>query len=270
MPEPEKLFINLIFKGQFVEAIDFLKVNKQGLKLNSQFSIPGKNLRGITPLLAACSLGGFNLVAAILESDPSCLEKNDLSGKTALHHAAAGSFGEIESREDIIVLLVNLKRELLTEKDNFGNTPLHLAALEGKPEIARFLLNFDQNLAFLQNNEKKIPINVAKEESPVNKQMLLSLSEKGPAIRLTDDAQNLDKTKRIPSLVFLCLQKIVNDPSLRKETKAVLPSTLDDDVELYTSSLTKYLSKMTANNSLKRELDSDAKETPSSSSHGMK
>nr|POE55505.1 ankyrin repeat-containing protein [Quercus suber] len=94
-----------------------------------------KNKEGLSALHIAAKKGNVNVMKELITTCPDIYEFLDPKGQTALHVAAES--GEKEAVEFF------LKRpefeSLINEQDKEGNTPMHLAAINGHIEIAYLL-----------------------------------------------------------------------------------------------------------------------------------
>lgn len=100
--------------------------------------INATNSMNKTPLYLAAEYGHEAVAKLLLANgaDPSIAsKKNGTNDQTPLHQAALHGFTEI-----IKELLLN-KKANVNAKDAMGNTPLHLAALEGKQDVIKLLLD---------------------------------------------------------------------------------------------------------------------------------
>ncbi|MBN9289283.1 MAG: hypothetical protein BGO43_12910 [Gammaproteobacteria bacterium 39-13] len=231
MTELQRQLMKLIFSGQHKEASALLVTHKEtkAIDVNFHINVPAKKLSSVTPLIVACIYGAYDLVWDLIDSGAK-LDAVDLSQRTAIHAAAAATQGDPAQREQIISLLVHLDRALLTEKDAFGDTPLHKAALQGLPAIAGCLLDYDEKLAYITNEKGETPFKVAEQRETG-----------GEAMRAVFTQRNKNT---IPSLTFLCLQNIVKNSELRSKVEVELPETLKQETYLYTPGLIKFLYKM--------------------------
>jgi ankyrin repeat protein len=136
---------------------------EQGAQANS------RDVRGNTPLMLACFEGHTGVVRMLLRHvGLQALEEANEAGMAALHWAAYGGHGEVVAlllgqgadtrSRDIVtrtpilcgcskghlgvvrVLLKHMGGGALQEADAIGRTALHLAAAEGREEVAAFLL----------------------------------------------------------------------------------------------------------------------------------
>uniref|UniRef100_K3WQS9 Uncharacterized protein n=1 Tax=Globisporangium ultimum (strain ATCC 200006 / CBS 805.95 / DAOM BR144) TaxID=431595 RepID=K3WQS9_GLOUD len=132
----QPLALHGIVAGVFpfrVEQIDALVT--AGLDLGA------KDTTGWTALHCAARIGDSNVVATILEKQPSkeLIEATTQGGWRALHHAVAcGHLGVVEE-----LLAADAEVDPHIEKE--GLTPLHLSAMLGHMEITDLLLQCGAN-----------------------------------------------------------------------------------------------------------------------------
>ncbi|KAG8480110.1 hypothetical protein CXB51_025350 [Gossypium anomalum] len=115
-------------------ALRFLEINKDLAR------VKGKN--GKTPLHIITEAGNHNgLLDRYLEICPQSIRDVTVENRNALHIA-------VENNElDVLqVLIRTLKKtdyycEVVNQKDEGGNTALHLAAFHGRPQMLKLLLN---------------------------------------------------------------------------------------------------------------------------------
>lgn len=105
------------------------------------------------------------------------------SGKTALHAALA------RRNVGIFTFLVENRRELVAQKDDQGNTPLHYVASSGDLEMARSILNASSNqyIAHIHDNIGISPIHVAAFQGHV-KLIQLILQSRPDSFELVDNS----------------------------------------------------------------------------------
>ncbi|KAL1150593.1 hypothetical protein V6Z11_A10G272700 [Gossypium hirsutum] len=117
------------------------------------------NQQGLTPLHLAVTKGHTSMVLRFLEIDKDLVRVKGKNGKTPLHiitevgnhNGLLERFLEIcpQSIRDVTIenlLLRTLRktdyyREVVNQKDEDGNTALHLAAFHNQPEMLKLLLN---------------------------------------------------------------------------------------------------------------------------------
>ncbi|KAF7840528.1 ankyrin repeat-containing protein [Senna tora] len=83
---------------------------------------------GMTPLHFAAHCGNDEVVKKILEHCPDCSEVVDNNGHNALHHTAISNNDLLSTRTWKVILSNKSLSNLYNEKDNNGDTPLHLLA----------------------------------------------------------------------------------------------------------------------------------------------
>ncbi len=83
--------------------------------------------------------------------------KDSSEGKTCLHWAA----GNADSPSIIIQMLCRKRRQLIEEKDTYGRTPLHLAAMGGNVEGIRALNAAGCNMNAVDTNNEYTAIHWA-------------------------------------------------------------------------------------------------------------
>ncbi|KAL8160909.1 hypothetical protein V2J09_012398 [Rumex salicifolius] len=114
---------------------------------------------GLTPLHIAFEEGLSPIVKIILELSPQSVETRGNHGRTPLHYAKMdGDFLE-ECRTTIEGRILRL---LINRVDDDGNTPLHVALLNSKPDSAYQLLHFSGCNSMLRNNEGNTPWDLCK------------------------------------------------------------------------------------------------------------
>lgn len=77
------------------------------------------------------------------------LTKDSNEGKTCLHWAAESTI----CSPNIIRLLCKKKKQLIDDKDAYGRTPLHLAALSGHTEALKVLLDSGCDSSLTDNSQ---------------------------------------------------------------------------------------------------------------------
>jgi len=94
---------------------------------------------GQTPLQLAAIHGKVEVLQALLQGKVNLNARNSRTGRTALHGAVEG--GHLEFIKARIAAGANIN-----QTDNDGNTPLQLAAIHGKVEVLKALLQGKVNL----------------------------------------------------------------------------------------------------------------------------
>ena len=94
-----------------------------------------ENKEGLSALHIAAKEGNVEIMKVIIMACPGIYELLDNRGKTALHVAA-----ESGAKDAVMYFLTRPEFEgLINEQDKEGNTPLHLAAIEGNYQILSLL-----------------------------------------------------------------------------------------------------------------------------------
>ncbi|ETV79306.1 hypothetical protein, variant 1 [Aphanomyces astaci] len=91
------------------------------------------DLRGSTPLHVAARRGFDKIVELVVHQYPKSTLLQDINGKTALHLA-------IEASKSSVALYLIHRMSNVHIQDAFGYTPLHVACLMGKQDVASALL----------------------------------------------------------------------------------------------------------------------------------
>ena len=112
-----------------INVVDFL-VNE----CSSEVNINSVSKAWMTPLMAACDKGFFQIVVILTKCENIELNCKDLYGRTALHIAALNGYSQIVSH------LIELKGIDLNPIDKNGSTPLHLAAQSNKVSSIKILV----------------------------------------------------------------------------------------------------------------------------------
>lgn len=123
-------------------------------------SVDSRDALGTTALMLACDLNYFDIVSLLIGKNANVDLSNTL-GLTALHYAV--------KKPDLRVvrLLVNSNEgdieKRINKKDNQGNTPLHYAVDAGNIDMVDFLIKRKAN-KFIENNERRIPLDIARKK----------------------------------------------------------------------------------------------------------
>lgn len=107
---------------------------------------------GKTPLFFAVTFDQMD-VAKLLVDRGANINAKDITGLTPLHVAA------FMGHKDMVVFLLE-KGVPIESLDNFGDTPLHVAAYKDRPEVFELLLSRGANIA-AKNNEGLLPLQLA-------------------------------------------------------------------------------------------------------------
>ncbi|XP_019169932.1 PREDICTED: uncharacterized protein LOC109165561 [Ipomoea nil] len=113
------------------------------------------------PLYRAILAANWDEAQIFFNLDPAAIQ-SPLNGylDTALHVGAKA--GNASFMENLVALLLEDEEvEAIGPRDNDGNTPLHLAAMNGNIEVAHILVRRNSNLLYLHNNYGVFPIQSA-------------------------------------------------------------------------------------------------------------
>jgi ankyrin repeat protein len=130
--------------GHMTMVSRFVKINKELVRVQGR--------EGITPLLYASQIGEVELIANFLFACPDSIEDVTARDETALHIAVKNE--QFESLQVLVGWLkANYKKgarklefKILNQKDDAGNTILHISALGREPQVT--LCNYMKSLVF--------------------------------------------------------------------------------------------------------------------------
>jgi ankyrin repeat protein len=106
---------------------------------------------GITPLHLACQVGNNEAVNLLVDHPDIDLTAKDVHGDTPLHEACFHGRLQIEMVTFLLEKIEERKKttvtidSVITDKNDLGLTPFHLACREGHSEIVSVLLTFSDN-----------------------------------------------------------------------------------------------------------------------------
>ncbi|GAY42375.1 hypothetical protein CUMW_066370 [Citrus unshiu] len=109
------------------------------------------NNHGKTPLYMAAESWSSDMVLALLENSTSVSHEGP-NGKTALH-AAAMEFFLVDAA---LSKLLEIKKNLIKETDQYGWTPIHYAAYYGNYGTVNLLLETDQSASNIADKDRKM------------------------------------------------------------------------------------------------------------------
>ncbi|KAH9742674.1 ANK REP REGION domain-containing protein [Citrus sinensis] len=109
------------------------------------------NNYGKTPLYMAAESSSSDMVLALLEKSTPVSHEGP-NGKTALHAAAM----EFRFADAALRKLVEEKKKMIKETDQYGWTPIHYAAYYGNYGMVNLLLEIDQSASNIANKDRKM------------------------------------------------------------------------------------------------------------------
>ncbi|XP_043687683.1 protein ACCELERATED CELL DEATH 6-like [Telopea speciosissima] len=115
---------------------NYIKIMRQLLKLDASSAYIHDN-EGLSPLLAAASMGRSATVRAILDACPASVESSDDSGHNALHQAV--KYNTLITFKQLLKMPEMMS--LINEPNHEGNTPLHLATMYRRDEMVSALFS---------------------------------------------------------------------------------------------------------------------------------
>jgi len=156
----KRLFLGSRLDDKLIDEV--LSGNSDGVKnlILQGASVDSRDALGTTALMLACDLNYFNIVSLLISKNANVDLSNSL-GLTALHYAV--------KKQDLRVvrLLVNSNEgdleKRINKRDEKGNTPLHYAVEVGNIDVVDFLIKRKAN-KFIENNEKHIPLDIARKK----------------------------------------------------------------------------------------------------------
>lgn len=115
---------------------------------------------GLSPIHIAAIKGHFHIIQEMLQHCPDLMELLTCKGQNILHVAAKS--GRAEAVSYMLKKMPELEK-LINEKDEDGNTPLHLATIFEHPKVVRALtLDKRVNLK-VENNGRLTALDIADE-----------------------------------------------------------------------------------------------------------
>ena len=165
----DKLFIDSVTNNQ-IETITYLKKKRDFSALAKKHS-SYKDSRGRNILKIACDNANEELATYFISLGLNCTDcDNDLS--TPLHSIAKHNL--------IKVFLENQRGWKLNEKDNKGDTPLHIGCKYNSVDVVEALIRSGASID-LVNNKKETPIFIASKKDYID--IVFTLYEKGADVR---------------------------------------------------------------------------------------
>ncbi|KAG5545347.1 hypothetical protein RHGRI_017722 [Rhododendron griersonianum] len=114
---------------------------------------------GLFPIHTATSKGHVDIIQGMLQHCPDSRELLTLQGQNIFHVAAKSG----NAKAIISMLKMPELEKLLNEKDDEGNTPLHVATICGHPRIVRALTGDERVDLELGNNDGLTALDIAEE-----------------------------------------------------------------------------------------------------------
>jgi hypothetical protein len=159
--------------------------------------------------------GDVAKVEALLKRNPRLIQSADEYGETPLHIAA------ICGQEDIAKLLLAHHADV-NAKDNVGQTPLHIVAREGYVEIAKLLIAHRATVN-VKDNEGKTPLHCAARRG--NKKIAVLLWVHDAEVDATDKAGDTPLAYALQAR-----QAVPNNQRLPAQIKELLLRGLDETI----------------------------------------
>ena len=130
-----------------------------------------KDKDGRTALHIATHRGNRKVIQEILSRCPDCFELVDNEGRNVLHTAAAAESTPVTALTMYVFLKSSRFRNLLNEKDNNGDTPLHLQS--NSPWIQNPLMRHPKvdKMAFNKQNLNAYDVALTNHKLPITKVM---------------------------------------------------------------------------------------------------
>lgn len=156
--------------GQTSMVTRFVKINKDLVRVQGR--------GGLTPLHIASQTGEVELLASFLFACPESIEYLTVRFDTALHIAIKNEQYEALRvlvrwlRSNIQIGARKLENKILNQRDEAGNTILHISALNSEPQALRLLVNNYWIKFSTKNLEEKTALDIATTEE--NKSILIS------------------------------------------------------------------------------------------------
>ena len=140
--------------------------------------------QGVTPLHVACTRGNLPAVEEILAKEPGCVNAKDNKHDTPLHEACAKGNVEIVNR-----LLAN--QADMRAKNRDKEQPLHIACKEGHSEIVKQIVkraqDEAQDLIEERDQELNTPMHLAVESGDLETLKILLLRRASAVVRNKDE-----------------------------------------------------------------------------------
>lgn len=128
------------------------------LKTNGSLAYIKSSSEGMTALHIATRNGKGGVVRKLIEERPDICELVDNKGRTALHVAVNGGQSEFVK----ILLDTTTFVDLINERDEEGNTSLHLAAIDEDYQCLKILANDERVDKRILNNKNMAAIDIIK------------------------------------------------------------------------------------------------------------
>ncbi len=155
------------------------------LLAQERIRVLAKDNEGNNPLHIAASLGFSHLISAMRYKFRGDIDETNGEGQNAMHLAAAR--GHIDAVRALIAYPDGI--DLTGLKDHYGNTPLHLAARNGRQRVVEFILQGAAALLNVLNLQDQTPLHLA---ANLGRHEIVAhlLRQAGIKINLQDDGGN--------------------------------------------------------------------------------
>ncbi|XP_034678037.1 protein ACCELERATED CELL DEATH 6-like isoform X2 [Vitis riparia] len=161
---------------------------KKVVEANRSDLLASRNNAGESPFSMAIDVNYFgDIVRTILDAESSCLLHRGPNDETPLHRAVL--------RDDLdlgtIAILLEKRRELISETDGYGRTPLHCAAASGALRAVGRLLQEDASIALLQDRYQATPAHLAAKSDETHSLITILIACPNSVELLNQHSQNI-------------------------------------------------------------------------------
>jgi ankyrin repeat protein len=156
-----------------------------------------------------------NITAYLAKEIPSLITSRNDQQDTILHVAAREG-----SVSHTIRNLVNSNAFLLRMTNREGNTPLHVAVINGNKEVAKFLISRDREVAYYKNKTGRSPLYLAVENRNMNGILDDLLNEEASIPTEREDGDSLGMLPQGKSPVHAAVEnRIIGDHNVSSHQK---------------------------------------------------